>query len=208
MLRWQNCTVETTTPVKKIVIIDAHLTDVCITDDGDAEKPVWEDDIDIDDIVPPGNTKSKAELKKERKKERKKKNKQAEEGAGVDEDEMDADADWDDWNDDDEEWRGTEEERKRKVDAYMDEVVNRLGFSGIVSLPSLSADRIDMQTLQTSHMPTRFHYASTTSENYSLTPTEILLATDAELNSYVGLKKLAPYRIDKGSRLSWIYSSA
>jgi hypothetical protein len=36
--------------------------------------------------------------------------------------------------DDGEEWEGTEEERKRKVDAYMDEVVNKLGFSGIVSL--------------------------------------------------------------------------
>ena len=48
---------------------------------------------------------------------------------------LDVDAGWDDY--DGEEWRGTEEERKRKVDAYMDEVVNKLGFSGIVSLFSL-----------------------------------------------------------------------
>ena len=102
------------------------------------------------------------------------------------------------WDDDDEEWRGTEEERKRKVDAYMDEVVNKLGFSGIVSGFSLRTNRVHMPMLQTSHMPTRFHYTSVTPENYGLTPAEILLATDAELNSYVGLKKLAPYRIDKG----------
>ena len=38
---------------------------------------------------------------------------------------------------DSEEWRVTEEERKRKVDAYMGEVVNRLGFGGIVNLLSL-----------------------------------------------------------------------
>ncbi|KAN0081344.1 KRI1-like family C-terminal domain containing protein [Tylopilus felleus] len=154
-----------------------------IVDDGDAEKPVWEDDIDIDDIDPPTNIKSKSELKKQKKKE-KKKNKKADEDDGVDVNEMDADLDAGaGWDDDDEEWRGTEEERKRKVDAYMDEVVNKLGFSGI-----------------TSHMPTRFHYTSVTPENYGLTPAEILLATDAELNSYVGLKKLAPYRIDKGGK--------
>ena len=120
-------------------------------------------------------------------------------------DEMDADAVQEDWNDDDE-WRGTEEERKRKVDAYMDEVMNRLGFSGIVSLLNLLSGSIYMQILQTSHMPTRFHYTSTAPENYGLTPAEILLATDAELNSYVGLKKLAPYRVDKGQHLTVAYS--
>lgn len=183
------------------IIIDVHPTKVRIVDDTDAEKPIWDEDINIDDIDPPTNTKSKEELKKQKKKE-KKRNKKADEDIGVDVHEMDADLDtgagWDDWDDDGEEWKGTEEERKRKVDAYMDEVVNRLGFSGIVSLLGLQMDIIHMKTLQTSHMPTRFHYASTTPENYSLTPAEILLATDAELNSYVGLKKLAPYRIDKG----------
>ncbi|KAG9312147.1 KRI1-like family-domain-containing protein [Chiua virens] len=154
-------------------------------DGDDTEKPTWDDDIDINNIDPSTNTKSKAELKKQKKKA-KKKNKDEDEDAGVDEDEMDADLDagtgWDDWADE-EEWRGTEAERQRKVDAYMDEVVNRLGFSGI-----------------TSHIPTRFHYTSTPLETYGLTPAEILLATDTELNSYVGLKKLAPYRIDKDGK--------
>jgi hypothetical protein len=124
--------------VKSTVISDVYPTDVRTVDDGDAEKPNWDDDINIDDIDPPTKTKSKAELKKQNKKERKK-NKKAEDG--VDVDEMDADldagADWDDWDDGGDEWKGTEEERKRKVDAYMDEVVNKLGFSGIVSLLSL-----------------------------------------------------------------------
>ncbi|KAG8221253.1 KRI1-like family-domain-containing protein [Butyriboletus roseoflavus] len=184
-------------------IAELYCGDDGIVDDGDAEKPTWDDDIDIDDIVPPTNTKSKAELKKQKKKETKK-NKKADEDVGVDVDEMDADldagADRNDWDDDGEEWKGTEEERKRKVDAYMDEVVNRLGFSGIVSLSRLQTDRIHMQTPQTSHMPTRFHYISTVPEDYGLTPTEILLATDAELNSYVGLKKMAPYRVDRDGK--------
>ena len=66
------------------------------------------------------------------------------------------------------------------------------------SVQLADADRVYMQTLQTSHMPTRFHYTSVASENYGLAPAEILLATDAELNSYVGLKKMAPYRVDRG----------
>ncbi|KAF9219815.1 hypothetical protein BS17DRAFT_821454 [Gyrodon lividus] len=162
-----------------------------IVDNADMEKPTWDDDIDIDDIAPPAKTKSKAELKKEKKKEKKRSKKGREDGddqdedIGVDADKMDADVDggWDEW-DDGEEWMGTEEQRKSKVDAYMDEVVSRLGFSGI-----------------TSHMPTRFHYISTVPDNYGLTPAEILLAADSDLNSYVGLKKIAPYRVDRGGKI-------
>lgn len=43
-------------------------------------------------------------------------------------------------------------------------------------------------------MPTRFKYTKVQPESFALSPVEILLATDAELNQYVGLKKLAPYR--------------
>jgi protein KRI1 len=43
-------------------------------------------------------------------------------------------------------------------------------------------------------MPTRFRYSTTAKSSYGLTPTEILLADDKDLNEYVGLKKLAPYR--------------
>ncbi|KAI9568797.1 Krr1-domain-containing protein [Boletus coccyginus] len=183
---------------------DALMADLYGGDDGiadgrDAEKPIWDDDININDIAPLTKSKSKAELKRQRKKE--KKNKNVDEDVGVDVNEMDADlgagADWGDEDDDEGEWRGTEEERKRKVDAYMDEVVNRLGFSGIVSLLGLRTVHVHFQDLQTSHMPTRFHYIPVASESYGLKPAEILLATDAELNSYVGLKKMAPYRVDR-----------
>lgn len=43
-------------------------------------------------------------------------------------------------------------------------------------------------------MPTRFKYAKVAPTSFNLTPAEILLATDTELNSYVSLRKLAPYR--------------
>ena len=43
-------------------------------------------------------------------------------------------------------------------------------------------------------MPTRFKYVPVQPQNYNLTPVEILLATDQELNEYMGVKKYAPYR--------------
>lgn len=49
---------------------------------------------------------------------------------------------------------------------------------------------------QIGDLPTRFRYAKVAPSSYSLTPSEILLATDMELNSYVSLRKMAPYRHD------------
>lgn len=45
-------------------------------------------------------------------------------------------------------------------------------------------------------MPTRFKYTKVQPQTFALSPVEILLATDAELNQYMGLKKYAPYRKD------------
>ncbi|KAI6131261.1 KRI1-like family C-terminal-domain-containing protein [Pisolithus croceorrhizus] len=164
----------------------AALYSVDLDDDVDAEKPTWEDDIDIDDIMPPSGSISKEVLKKIKKRERKKAKRKGDDSDvddGVDMDAMDADVDGGDLEEADrEEWDGTEEMRKRKVDQYMEDVVNRLGFNDI-----------------TADIPTRFHYIQTASEDYALSPAEILLATDAELNSYVGLKKMAPYRRIGGS---------
>lgn len=43
-------------------------------------------------------------------------------------------------------------------------------------------------------MPTRFKYTPVAKSKYGLTATQILLATDKELNSYVGMKSLAPHK--------------
>jgi len=50
-------------------------------------------------------------------------------------------------------------------------------------------------------MPTRFSYLPVNASSYALTPAELLLADDKDLNEYIGLKKLAPYRKDK--RRGW-----
>ncbi|KAJ7637613.1 KRI1-like family C-terminal-domain-containing protein [Mycena polygramma] len=148
--------------------------------DADGEKPTWGEDVDIGDIrMSPsfGPSSSKAEKKK-----KKKKNKGGEdEDEGVDIDAMDADAI--PAGGDDEEWDGTEEMRKRKLDEWMDEVYG-LDFNDLVG-----------------GIPTRFHYASVAPQKFGLNPVEILLAKDSELNEYMSVKKYAPYRAD--NKVGW-----
>jgi protein KRI1 len=50
---------------------------------------------------------------------------------------------------------------------------------------------------QVGNLPTRFNYTAVEPDAFSLTPAEILLATDKELNEYRSIKKYAPYRTRK-----------
>lgn len=166
----------------------------------DDEKPHWDDDIDITDIVPPEEP--GPSIKKSKKKKKKKDSGTIEDG--VDEGEMDANVTQ--MQDDEEEWDGTEEMRKRKLDEYMDEIYG-LDFNDMVSFTasclssSFCLSRL-MHFIQVGDMPTRFKYAKVESQTFALTPTEILMATDAELNQYMGIKKYAPYR-KEGKGKTW-----
>ncbi|KAG8742935.1 hypothetical protein FRC10_000723 [Ceratobasidium sp. 414] len=144
----------------------------------DGEKPTWDNEIDIGDLMP-STSKSAADPSVKSGKKKKKKRHDQDEDAGVDPDEMDADVDQPLLLEDEEDWDGTEEMRKRKLDEYMDQIYD-LDFNDMVG-----------------DMPTHFRYAKVEPMTHGLTPAEILTATDAELNSYVGLKRLAPYRKEK-----------
>lgn len=50
---------------------------------------------------------------------------------------------------------------------------------------------------QVGDLATRFKYVPVVPQAFALTPEEILMATDAELNEYVGIKKYAPYREER-----------
>ncbi|GAA5994929.1 KRI1 family protein [Rhodotorula paludigena] len=52
---------------------------------------------------------------------------------------------------------------------------------------------------QVGDLKTRFRYAKVAPSSFNLTAEEILLATDAELNAFMSLKKLAPYRQDSAA---------
>jgi protein KRI1 len=92
----------------------------------DAEKPHWEDDIDIEDIV---SAHQEAPKKKKKKKKKKDRGDDEIDQGGVNIDEMDADVEK---VVDDEEWDGTEEMRKKKWNEYMDEIYG-MDFNDIVS---------------------------------------------------------------------------
>lgn len=108
----------------------------------DDEKPTWDDDIDVGDILPPSDNDepeagpSQRETDKKKKKKKKKGKGGEEAEGGVDMDEMDAervDVGGEDmpggW--DEEEWDGTEEMRKRVLDKYMEEMLG-LEFNDVV----------------------------------------------------------------------------
>ncbi|CAE6425253.1 unnamed protein product [Rhizoctonia solani] len=142
------------------------------------QKPTWEDDIDISDLIP-GGTPSASEAQSGKKKKKKRKHDEDEEDAGVDPDEMDAEVERPVQEEDEEEWDGTEEMRKRVLEKYMNEI-DDLEFNDMVG-----------------DMPTHFRYARVEPSTYGLTPVEIFNATDAELNTYMGLKQIVPYRKDR-----------
>ncbi|KAJ2743845.1 Ribosome biogenesis protein Kri1 [Coemansia sp. BCRC 34301] len=148
----------------------------------DLEKPTWDNDIDIGDLVSEGDEQPASSSKKGKKAKKSKKGKRAD---VVDEDNdfiMDADYL------DDTGTRTTQsavvdsakrDQLKDKVTEYMDKYY-QLDFEDIIG----------------DDLPTRFKYSKVKAVDYGLTPAEILLADDKYLNEYVSVKKIAPYRPD------------
>ncbi|RKP15216.1 KRI1-like family C-terminal-domain-containing protein [Piptocephalis cylindrospora] len=158
------------------------------------KKPEWDDDIDISDIVKEeelgqeeGAPISKREAKR-RKKAARLERKRREDGEDVEELDMDADYTEDTAQDHEPEASsesmsvkqrlksGKHRLSKREFEDYIDEFY-QLDYEDTIG-----------------DLPTRFRYTTVDSLNYGLTPEEILLAEDKELNQHVSVKKLAPYR--------------
>jgi protein KRI1 len=111
-------------------------------------KPVWKDDVDIGDMTLPNDEEEdiapvpdKKDMKKKKKK--KKGNEDDYDDTGVDVDAMDADVQAIKKEmGEEEEWDGTEEMRKRKLDEYMNEIYN-LDFNDVVR-----EQKLDISTKQ------------------------------------------------------------
>ncbi|KAK9453435.1 KRI1-like family C-terminal-domain-containing protein [Dipodascopsis uninucleata] len=115
----------------------------------DATKPEWDDDIDIDDIVP-GFSDSNPVSKLSKRGERKKK-----------------------------------KSEKKKLEADLRKEAETIVDTDI--LPNEAPNRVPTPEQ-------KFRYREVSPESFNLNPLDILLADDNQLNQYVGLKKLAPYR--------------
>ena len=159
----------------------------------DEEKPMWNDDINIDDIVPPVASSSKEEKKKSKKDKKKGKkadNEDEDYRMGEGDEAYEEDGEWDD-----EEWDGTEEMRKKKLQEYMDSLLE-LEFNDVVSAARFQHDNHVSHRVLTkvAGIPTRFKYVASAPQTFGLTAAEILMADDKDLNQYMGVKKYAPYR--------------
>lgn len=117
---------------------DRQMTGIYAHDDGgefyDEEKPTWDDDINIDDIAPPVASSSRQKNKKDRKKGKKTGDEDEDHEAGEGYEGHEEEWEWDD-----EEWDGTEEMRKKKLQEYLDSL-SKLDFNDMASVSRLQHD--------------------------------------------------------------------
>ncbi|KAE8245834.1 hypothetical protein A4X06_0g5385 [Tilletia controversa] len=164
-------------------------------------KPVWDDDIDIDDILGQQEDEEEdapgAKDKKKKKKDKKKlKNQQKalekqRAADGSDDDDVDADEDV--------KMAGVgsfPSSSKLKLEEIDEEALKGLSKEERARKAKEMEDQLDELDYEDmiGDMPTRFKYASVPKINYGLTPVEILMADDKDLNEFMGMKMLQPYR--------------
>ncbi|KAK9768491.1 Kinetochore protein Spc24 [Basidiobolus ranarum] len=150
------------------------------------KKPVFDDDIDITDIVT-------EEADEEPVKETGKKGKKNKKGKEIEEKSVDPNQ----WNAEDDDFimdadylpggeyfeeeakpkKGKEKKsKKRPMDEYLDDYY-QLDYEDMIG-----------------DLPTRFKYHQVKASSFGLDPVDILMADEKDLNDFVSIKKLAPYR--------------
>ncbi|KAI9230051.1 MAG: KRI1-like family-domain-containing protein [Piptocephalis tieghemiana] len=168
------------------------------------EKPQWDDDIDISDIVHDNESAqhnptdqeekplSKREAKRRKKAARLERKRREEEGDGPVED-LDMDADYAEDTSQSPQTSApssSSSTRPMSVKQRLKSDKNRLTkreFQDYIE----EFYQLDYEDT-IGDLPTRFRYASVDPLTYGLTPEEILLSEDKELNQHVSIKKLAP----------------
>ncbi|POW17370.1 hypothetical protein PSTT_00732 [Puccinia striiformis] len=167
----------TVTSILIVMIAGCNMCLIMISTDPDG-KPVWEDDIEIDDILPDAAPQTEeinfepGEAIKKMKKLAKSAGKKR--GLDPNPEPADQEEEPEDTREIDDDLEGlSPEERKKKLLDALDEY-HKLDCEDMIG-----------------DMPTRFKYTNTEATDW-MTPEQILMATDAELNQVIGLKKLAP----------------
>ncbi|KAF2178980.1 Krr1-domain-containing protein [Zopfia rhizophila CBS 207.26] len=144
------------------------------------KKPKWDDDIDIKDLIPDfddeENDKPAFTLFSED---------EDDAVAGAEEDEEQAN--------EAQERRPSKTSKQKKqehAEAKRDARRDRRLIESLVD----SNLKYDAALASNSKAPTRFRYRETSPTTFGLTPRDILLASDTQLNQFAGLKKLAAFR--------------
>lgn len=133
------------------------------------KKPTWDDDIDIKDLIPDFQDKERVEL--------------SESDANADDDEETQDASLESMSKSRAQAKRDKKRESRKERRLIEEAIDRNLDLG----PTLMAGA-------TRKNATHFRYRETSPQSFGLTARDILMADDAQLNQFVGLKKLAAFR--------------
>ncbi|TIB69931.1 Krr1-domain-containing protein [Wallemia mellicola] len=173
---------------------EAYENDDDYDDEFGDEKPTWDDDIDIGDIVDAedqdgDDINMDADFdqddgritmsKRERKKAKKKAKAEAKNASKEDYDGDDIDMDADHMQGQEEEpIPATAEERQAALEQWLDEYY-KLDYEDTIG-----------------DLKTRFKYTNVVPDNYGLTTDEILRAEDKDLTRLMRVKRMAPYRKD------------
>ncbi|KAK8056612.1 hypothetical protein PG993_001839 [Apiospora rasikravindrae] len=150
------------------------------------KKPKWDDDIDIKDLVPDFEEEELPKI-----------NLDEDEGEAVDQDAMADEADENEDGPASKRRKTTKDRKKEKLASQKEARQERAKLEALVD----SKMDVDHEVLagpskkSQADMPT-FSYRQTWAESYGLTARDILMADDAALNEFVGLKKLAHFRPD------------
>ncbi|KAJ2006026.1 Ribosome biogenesis protein Kri1 [Coemansia thaxteri] len=155
-------------------------------DEGDFEKPVWDDDIDIGDLVSDDDQPSSSSVRNKKGKSKKGKSTDASNVREDDDGDFIMDADYLSSA-----VAGPSTARAAAVDP-----AQRHQLKDTVSEYMDKRYQLDFEDIVGDGLATRFKYSKVKPVDYGLTPAEILLADDQFLNDYVSVKKIAPYRPD------------
>ncbi|PKI85221.1 Kinetochore protein Spc24 [Malassezia vespertilionis] len=166
---------------------------------GETEKPMFDD---IEEIVAETEPEKKSKNEKKRKKRA-----QENEDDGMDADFIDGQAEGKLSKQDRKRLKKQEKKARSKTEAHDDQAVD---------IEDMDADKTDATTDEKERnrrakelmdeyyglgyediigdVPTRFKYANVPKDTFGLSPVEILLADDKELNNLIGMKRLQPFR--------------
>ncbi|KAI9496483.1 KRI1-like family C-terminal-domain-containing protein [Zychaea mexicana] len=101
------------------------------------------------------------------------------------------------------EYEATRSKRKRGVDVQVEQAQKKQKTKELLD----EYYSLNFEDVIGGDLPTRYKYRKAEPENFGLSAEEILLADDVELNKYVGMKMLAPYRNErKLQHERWIFN--
>ncbi|RDL40694.1 Uncharacterized protein BP5553_00673 [Venustampulla echinocandica] len=138
------------------------------------KKPKWDDDIDIKDLIPEFEDEEKSQKKPE--------------FTLSDLDEQDEDSNGDE--------DATAPRKKKTSKARLQEKQAKKKAARLErkTIEDLVDSRLDMDISLKSKQPSFFRYRETSPTSFGLTARDILMAPDASLNEFAGLKKMAAFR--------------